>query len=144
MQKEKDKQTWQKSIIVKISHGHIVIHSTSECFCKFENYPKKSNTKATRSWTFVERAPQVNILRGCRMSLRPPCTHPPGAVRTPFSWEAGAAVPVSLQLATGSEQVCQALMPFLPKAACPLGWEKGIMLSAGPCAERKGKVLCDN
>lgn len=49
MQKEKDKQTWQKLIIVKISHGHTVIHSTIECFCKFENYPKKSNTKETRS-----------------------------------------------------------------------------------------------
>lgn len=32
MQKEKDKQTWQKLIIVKISHGHTVIRSTIECF----------------------------------------------------------------------------------------------------------------
>lgn len=69
----------------------------------------------------MEGAPQVNILRGFRMSPRPPCTHHPSAVRTPFSWEAGAAVPVSLLLATGPEQACQALMPFLPKAACLLG-----------------------
>ena len=57
---------------------------------------------------------------GC--SPAPPCTYHPSAVHTPFSWEAGTAVPVFLLCwPLASSRPAKAQTPFLPKAACPLG-----------------------
>lgn len=72
----------------------------------------------------MEGAPQVNILCGFRMSPHPPRTHHPRAMHTPFSWEAGTAVPVFL-LATGLKQACQGTNTLPPQSSLPSGMRKG-------------------